>query len=321
MRALSRMSYGSTNVSTTNLSRIESLALDGQCLPKERFASGVTNEMLCLLCDLVSCDPVFILCCPTKYYCFKCLVGDRKDCRTIICPSCQIPQVSKTITRNDTLRNATYALNTIVCEFVSSGCSVYSSVDTINNHVDSCPYQPSPCINAGCNEICLLKDWEWHYKVECPKRQTRCHGSCLSLLHADEIDIHDCDNVIRDFKSYQKEELNLMCRLFNTEDRTEDSTLEDRVYDWHDQREEDRLARSMSAMKHQLVMLNEDDEVHDSLGKVIHHGKWRCSSLDCAIPYEEHDFNREHQDDGKRHIFFWDCCLNDKNVSTSCDVL
>ena len=318
MRAASRISHVSTYSIGNNYSFLGSLELTAESLPKERFASGITEEMLCLICGLVSTDPVYVLCCPKKYYCYRCIVGDRKDCPTIICPSCTIPINSRTLTRNDNLRNVIYSLKTIGCDFANSGCSTYSTIDTINNHVDCCPYQPSPCINKGCTEVCLLKDWEWHYKVKCPKRQTRCHGSCHSLIYADEIYIHDCDNVLRDFKSYQQEEINLMCKLFR-EDAQNVTTMEDRVNHWHQKREKDRLAASFSNMKYKLMLLNEDDELHDSLGNNIHHGKWRCSSLNCAIPYRKHDFNKPFID-GKRHIFFWDCCLNAYEDTTTCDV-
>jgi len=318
MRALSRLSHASTYSISNNVSFLGSLDLMGECLPRERFASGITDEMLCLICGLVSADPVYVLCCPKKYYCYRCIVGNRKDCPTIICPSCTIPINSRTLTRNDNLRIAIYALKTVVCDYADSGCSIYSTVDTINNHVDSCPYQPSSCINKGCTEVCLLKDWEWHYKVKCPKRQTRCNGSCHSLIYADEIDFHDCDNTLRDFKHYQLEELYLMCQLFKQDSQIY-STTEDRVHHWYLQREKDRLAASFSAMKYNLMLVNEDDEVHDSLGHVIHHGKWRCSSLECTMPYEQHDFSISFLD-GKKHIFFWDCCLNDNMETTRCDV-
>lgn len=318
MRAISRLSHASSYGVCNNVSFLGSLDLVGESLPKERFASGVTDEMICLICELVSVDPVYVLCCPRKYYCYRCIVGDRKDCPTIICPSCLIPVNSRTLTRNDSLRNTIFSLKTILCDYVNAGCSTLSTVDTINNHVDSCQFQPSPCINRGCTEICLLKDWEWHYKVKCPKRQTRCSGSCHSLIHADEIDLHDCDNVLKEFKSYQQEEIELMCRLFREETQIP-HTLADRVDHWHAQKQNQQLAASLSTLKYKLMLLNEDDEVHDSLGNIVHHGKWRCSNLECKLPYKEHDFTK-HFADRKRHIFFWDCCLNDNENTTTCDL-
>lgn len=316
MRPLSRVSYASTFSVINNASFLGSLDLVGECLPKERFVSGATDEMVCLTCNLVSTDPVYMLCCPKRFYCYKCLVGERKDCPTIVCPSCQIPINARAVTRNDSMRNAVFSLKTVTCDYFNAGCSVLSTVETISDHVEGCEYQPSPCINRGCTEICLLKDWEWHYRVKCPKRQIRCHGSCHSYIYADEIDYHDCDHVVEDFREYQNEEIILMYHLFHDDDQ---SNLGSRFQNWHDQQQNDKLAITMEALRHKLMLLNEDDEVHDSLGHVIHHGRWRCSSLKCDLPFEKHDYSKTFPDN-KHHIFFWDCCLNDCPDSTTCDM-
>lgn len=321
MRASSRLSYVSSYGLTNSASILGSLDLAGVALPKERFTSGVSDQMICLICKLVSSDPVFLLCCHTNFYCYKCILGDKKDNPgTIICPSCSTPVNSRTLTRNDNLRNTIYSLRSVICDYASRGCTVLNNIDTINDHVEICVYQPVPCTNTNCIKICNLKDWEWHIKVDCAKRTTRCVGSCHELITADQIDEHDCDNVVHNFRQYQIDEIETLGAVFREEISAslQPNNISDRVDEWHLQQEMERIARSFSAMKYKQLILNEDDEVHDALGHLVHHGQWRCSSLDCTLPFSGHDFNKTFPD-GMRHIFFWDCCLNDNAGSVSCD--
>ena len=318
MRALSRVSYSNSVVH--NMSFLGSLdMLCGVALPRERFTGGITDDMICLACERVSPDPVYLLCCHNKYYCYKCLVGDRKDCPTIVCPSCTVPVNSKTLTRNDTTRSAVYSLKTVICEHSDAGCKVLSSIDTISDHVDSCLCQPVPCENKSCDQVCLLKDWTWHCKVKCPKRVTRCVGSCHSFITAEEVDTHDCDNVLRGYSKYREDELEILCRLFRDE-HPDMIVTHDLIDPANAGQNFSALARKFSALKFQLQLLNRDDDKHDQLGRAIHHGSWRCSVLDCKSSYCDHDFRKTFPD-GNRHIYFWDCCLNDNQKTVNCDVL
>lgn len=321
-RTLSRLSHLSNFSLMNSQSYLGSLAdSSAATLPSERFSCGINENMLCCLCNMVSPDPVYLLCCHNKFYCYKCITSDRpKDCPMIVCPSCTVPVNAKTLTRNDNLRKTIRSLKTVKCEFSSSGCAILCTIETIDDHVDICAYQPSPCENSGCEKICLLKDWTWHCKVICPKRSIKCSASCNSFITADEIDTHDCENVLEDFKLYQLSELEVLCSLFK-EELTEKGELKNtKAVAFSDQQEQKNLKSlldSFSALKYKILM-NADDEVHDSLGQSVHHGSWRCSVLNCKIPHENHDFKKSFSD-GNRHIFFWDCCLSNKNKTLNCE--
>ena len=322
MRTSSRISHMSIASLARNQSCIGSLSdLSLATLPPERFASEISDSMLCCLCQMVSPDPVYLLCCHNKFYCYKCITSDRpKDCATIVCPSCTVPVNVKTLTRNDHLRKTVHSLKTVYCEFSSAGCKNLSTIESINDHVDVCVYQPSPCENVGCDKVCLLKDWTWHCKVSCPKRRINC-SACEVLITADEIDTHDCENVLEDFKKYQIAELEVLCHLFKEDYMKMMRPQSSRAVKFSDIYEQKNLKSQLdafAALKYKLMMMNEDDEVHDSLGHSVHHGTWRCSVIDCRVPHEEHNFNKPFPD-GNRHIFFWDCCLSDKHDTLNCD--
>ena len=54
-------------------------------------------------------------------------------------------------------------------------------------------------------------------------------------------------------------------------------------------------------------------------GECGHTGTWRCSVMSCGLKQSSHDYTQPFKD-GKRHIFFWDCCLSDDKDSPKCDM-
>ena len=71
-------------------------------------------------------------------------------------------------------------------------------------------------------------------------------------------------------------------------------------------------------MQLELLALPSEDLIHGPLGEELHHGRWRCSVLECDQEMGEH---RKLKPDGMRHIFFWDCCLSGNECSTRCEVV
>jgi len=311
---------------TYQTSMISSIYINGEKLPPSRFVDEVNLQMVCLMCEMVSPDPVYLLCCHTKYYCRKCLIVDRHQ--PIMCPSCQVPANVKTVTRNDTLRNAIYNLKA-QCEYASVGCKALYTIDQITDHVDTCVYQPTNCENKGCFEAILLKNWVQHCKMECPKRQVQCLGSCSLLITAGEIDTHDCDGVLKDLIDYQQSETNILLKLFKEQHelhmsllrKTSSEEITKKVNERLLLRQvqenvlEDNMRLMRDNMRHMLLA---EDKTHDELGHVIHNGDWRCSVFDCELPHSKHDYSKKFSD-GKRHIFFWDCCLSGDGKSKKCE--
>lgn len=313
---------------TCQTSVISNRVINGEKLHPSRFVDEVTAPMICLLCELVMPDPCYLLCCHNKFYCRKCLIVDKLGI-PVLCPSCQVPANVKTVTRHDMLRQSIYNLQAL-CEYHTVGCKVLSTIDNISDHIDTCIYQPTNCENRGCYDELLLKDWVKHCKMECPKRQVQCMGSCSSMITAGEIDTHDCDGVLKDLINYQQSETNILLKLFKEQHELHMATmLRTGSYEEMTKKVNERLLLrqvqtnvlddNMRVMRENMRnMLLSDEKKHNELGHVIHNGDWRCSVIDCDLKFEKHNYNQAFTD-GHRHIFFWDCCLSGNKNCQKCD--
>jgi hypothetical protein len=79
---------------------------------------------------------------------------------------------------------------------------------------------------------------------------------------------------------------------------------------------QNQVDESLTELREQIALL-EQQEIGDKDGG--HSGSWRCSVMSCSLEQSDHDYSLPFED-GKRHIFFWDCCLSDDRMSQKCDL-
>ena len=81
-----------------------------------------------------------------------------------------------------------------------------------------------------------------------------------------------------------------------------------------------QASESLDSLRQHVYVIQEREEGEEREREDTEHsGKWRCSDMACTREFANHDYSQPFPD-GKRHIFFWDCCLSDDMDSKKCDI-
>ena len=76
---------------------------------------------------------------------------------------------------------------------------------------------------------------------------------------------------------------------------------------------------TFDSLRHHVMGVREQEKRKEKEKDGGHSGSWRCTDMSCTASFDEHHHLQPFPD-GKRHIFFWDCCLSgDKNLK-QCDM-
>ena len=144
---------------------------------KERFATTVSRNFLCLLCFNVLKDPVL---CPRNQHCFcrGCITKHLENSRR--CPTCADELTEETLTEpNKIVKDYLSELKTR-CVYHDRGCQEIVQLQYLDLHEDSCGFTPAVCTNDGCSVTLNKRDLIHHESELCGHRKLKCH-SCGEL--------------------------------------------------------------------------------------------------------------------------------------------
>ena len=128
------------------------------------------SQYQCHICSLVAREPQQATCCG-KIYCKNCLEASKKKRPKTICPVCSRPLTGKYF--KDVRAEHEIMTLQVNCSNTDSGCQWEGTVNDIEAHLDSCPYQLIPCTNE-CGEDVRRSELGEHLTENCQNCRVKC---------------------------------------------------------------------------------------------------------------------------------------------------
>ena len=152
--------------------------------------SDPPSEYQCHICTFVAHDPQQVTCC-YNIYCKTCLETLQEKGQDFNCPTCREPLTGNYF-KDGRAEREIQSLR-VYCSNTDSGCQWVGTINDIEAHLNSCPYQLIPCTNE-CGAEVLRMYLDDHIEEECPKRIVECeyceeegtHQLITSSSHLDE---------------------------------------------------------------------------------------------------------------------------------------
>lgn len=172
------------------------LPTDPAIYSAENFDPRPPNELMCTVCLGVYRDPVE---CPCRHvFCSDCINGWLENGTGFgagACPVCRRVTSATQLVPVLPLVNNLIARLTVRCPNHASGCSAKVSMESLNRHLESCPYSRTPC--PDCGSPILPSELSVHQRERCSKRLVRCSRECGLNLTADRVRSHSCSQEMR----------------------------------------------------------------------------------------------------------------------------
>ena len=137
------------------------------------FVNGdLPSSYYCHICTLVSRDPHQVSCC-YNIYCKSCLIEYQKKRNNCTCPTCRKPLSTRSYFKDGRLEREIKSLKIYCTSYGKSDCKWKGTINDIESHIKTCPYQMVHCSN-GCGEKIQKSEMEVHLSKSCPKRIINC---------------------------------------------------------------------------------------------------------------------------------------------------
>ncbi|CAB4032284.1 RING finger 151-like [Paramuricea clavata] len=139
---------------------------------KERFATTVNRNFLCLMCFNVLKEPVL---CPRNQHCFcrACITKHLENSKR--CPTCADELTVETLAEpNRMVKDILNELN-IHCTYIDRGCQEILQLQHLERHEATCGFTAAVCTNQGCGATLNQRDLIRHQRELCEFRELKCH--------------------------------------------------------------------------------------------------------------------------------------------------
>ena len=148
------------------------------------------SKYICTICTLVARDPQQTNCC-FNILCKSCILQLNCNQQSVNCPICREPLTGNYF-KDGIIEREIQSLR-VYCTNTDSGCQWVGTINDIEAHLNSCPYQLIPCTNE-CGENIRRSTLETHLTENCPKRLVNCqyceeegtHQLITTSSHLDE---------------------------------------------------------------------------------------------------------------------------------------
>ena len=134
------------------------------------FDDDPPNKCICHICKLVAHDPQQVTCC-SNIYCKTCLQQLKDKGSEFNCPTCRKPLTGNYF-KDGRAEREIKSLR-VYCSNTDSGCQWVGTINDIEAHLNSCPYQLMHCTNE-CGEDVRRSELGEHLTENCPKRLVNC---------------------------------------------------------------------------------------------------------------------------------------------------
>ena len=145
----------------------------------EFMDTNLPDEYQCPICRLVPRDVHQASCCG-KMFCKSCLDELKRTSTNYTCPNCREELTNKCFKDSNTNRK----IRNLHIHCIKKKCLWKGSVQDIDNHLSTCPFQTVECSNK-CGTRLKPSNLENHLVNKCPKRIV----SCVFCRYRDEYQI------------------------------------------------------------------------------------------------------------------------------------
>ena len=128
------------------------------------------SEYHCHICTFIAHEPQQVTCC-YNIYCKTCLETLQEKGQDFNCPTCREPLTGNYF-KDGRAEREIKSLK-VYCTNTDSGCQWVGTINDIETHLNSCPYQLIPCTNE-CGENIRRSTLETHLTKNCPERLVKC---------------------------------------------------------------------------------------------------------------------------------------------------
>ena len=137
-----------------------------------RFEKDVDENFHCSICYNVLKEPR--MCRNNEHvFCLAC-ISQHLKVNSQTCPECNEHLSVYTLRRPRLVNNYLSKLK-INCDYASRGCTEFTYVEDLENHVASCGFAPVVCSNENCGMKINKQDKVHHETVACDCRKANCH--------------------------------------------------------------------------------------------------------------------------------------------------
>lgn len=153
-------------------------------LPEDLYDPMPFDELICVICHLLLCDPVE---CPCRHvFCRHCIQAWVRQDNS--CPVCHKHNAGAITPVSPLLQNL---VNRFKVKCQNAGCDARVPADCFAYHTISCEFLEVRCPHKACQHRCQRRLLESHVK-QCPQLKVTCERECGLVVTQGCLQSHNC---------------------------------------------------------------------------------------------------------------------------------
>ncbi|KAL3202359.1 hypothetical protein MRX96_042524 [Rhipicephalus microplus] len=170
-------------------------------LPEDLYDPMPFDELICVICHLLLCDPVE---CPCRHvFCRHCIQAWVRQDNS--CPVCHKHNAGAITPVSPLLQNL---VNRFKVKCQNAGCDARVPADCFAYHTISCEFLEVRCPHKACQHRCQRRLLESHVK-QCPQLKVTCERECGLVVTQGCLQSHNCVDELKRMLDEAKSEWTL----------------------------------------------------------------------------------------------------------------